>query len=100
MNDPQPARAPRDPSTQIHDRRRGDRIPTEASIQVELDAQSLAGRCENLSHAGVLFFSPNHLNVTVHIDTGTGRRTLTGRIARVERMSAENAGYAIEFDVA
>ena len=86
------------PETAIEDRRSSDRATSEAQISLQLDTQALEGRCDNISQAGVLFFSDQAIEVTVTIDGPEGPEQRTGRLARVQRMSDVNTGYAIEFD--
>ena len=84
--------------TSLDDRRNDQRLPSSASLRLQLDGQSVEGIAENVSQAGALFFSSDSLRVSVEIVENGETRTLTGRIARIERMSAENSGYAVEFD--
>ena len=87
-----------EPETAIEDRRSSDRAMSEAHIALQLETQALDGRCDNISQAGVLFFSDQAIEVTVTIDGPNGPEERTGRLARVQRMSDVNTGYAIEFD--
>lgn len=80
------------------ERRRADRRPTEARLRLEVDAQSLEGTTENASDVGVLFFSEESLRVTVEYTVDGETRRCVGRIARCQRMSEDNVGFAVEFD--
>lgn len=84
--------------TSLEDRRNDQRHASSASIRLQLDGQSVEGIAENVSKAGALFFSSDSLRVSVEIVENGKPRTLNGRIARIERMSADNSGYAVEFD--
>jgi len=86
------------PDAAVEDRRRSDREPLETHVTLELDRQTLTGRCDNVSQAGVLLFSDAAISVTVTIDGPDGPVQRTGRLARVQRMSDVDTGYAIEFD--
>ena len=97
MNEPNPT-SREAATTDTEDRRHTLREPSSARVRVTLAEQELEGIAENVSRAGVLFFSPEALAVSVEIEEDGVVRTLVGRVARVERMSAENSGYAIEFD--
>jgi hypothetical protein len=85
-------------STGIGERRRALRRDADLVLRVQVDAVELGGRAENLSQAGVFFFSQGALRVTVEIDQDGERRQYPGQLVRVERMSEETTGYAIEFD--
>lgn len=80
------------------DRRRNNRRTSEVSLRVEVAAREINGRAENISQAGVFFFSSDCLRVSVHMEQDGETRTYPGRIVRVERLSDESTGFAIEFD--
>lgn len=87
-----------DPAAATGERRRSDREPSEADITLTIEAQGLEGRCDNVSQVGVLFFSGEAIEVTVRIQGPDGVEERVGRLARVQRMSDVDTGYAIEFD--
>jgi len=87
-----------EPSTSVGERRRAVRRDTDLQLEIEIDTRSLQGQAENISAAGVFFFSGQPLQVTVHIRDSASTQTCTGRLVRVERLSQETTGYAIEFD--
>ena len=65
----------------------------------EMASHVFEGVSDNLSEAGVFFTSGERLRVTVEIDEPDGgRRVLSGHLVRVQRMSADSTGYAIEFE--
>jgi hypothetical protein len=87
-----------DKSTSIGERRRASRRDSDIQLEVQLDSNAIRGQAENISTAGVFFFSRDPLNVTVKIHDGTSSQSYTGKLVRVERLSPETTGYAIEFD--
>lgn len=87
------------PATSLDDRRLRERRPSSAPLRVRLETDAIEGVSDNLSEAGVFFTSGERLRVTVEIDDpGGGRRVLSGHLVRVQRMSADSTGYAIEFE--
>jgi hypothetical protein len=89
--------APREPAGTI-ERRAEERQTSEAQITILVETSDFGGRTKNLSQAGVFFFSPDRLRVTVRIEDENGRRATSGTLVRVERLDATTTGYAIEFD--
>jgi len=85
-------------STSIGERRRATRRDTDVQLEVEIDARAIRGQAENISTAGVFFFSSDPLSVTVKLRDSASSQTYTGRLVRVERLSQDTTGYAIEFD--
>jgi len=85
-------------STSTADQRRTDRRSIEAPIHMTLETSSLAGLSDNISRAGLLFFTDEPVRVTVEVQEGGARRTYRGRLIRLQRMSESNTGLAIEFD--
>ena len=67
-------------------------------MELTVETDSLSGRTQNLSGAGVFLFSDSPLRVSVSIDQDGETLTRQGRLVRVERMNADSTGYAIEFD--
>lgn len=84
--------------TSTADQRRIDRRALEAPVRMRIETQELRGQSENLSRAGLLFFSEEPLKVTVEVDEPGGPRTYHGRLIRVQRMSEHSTGLAVEFD--
>lgn len=84
--------------TSTADQRRIDRRALEAPVRMRIETQELRGQSENLSRAGLLFFSEEPLKVTVEVDEPGGPRTYRGRLIRVQRMSEHSTGLAVEFD--
>ena len=80
------------------ERRAEERADLRSSLRLTLDTASLEGTTENISGVGVLFFSEGTLRVSVEIHEGGERRVRRGRLVRVQRMSLENTGFAVEFD--
>jgi hypothetical protein len=90
---------PPDPrSSAVDDRRRNTRRTSDVGLRVVIDADAIGGHAENISQAGVFFFSRDALRVTVHMEQDGETRSYTGRIVRVERLGDESTGFAIEFD--
>ncbi len=88
----------RRPATEVGERRRAPRRPHRGQVRLLVDGGSLEGPCDNLSQAGVLFFSDDVLRVTIEIEEDGQTRAIEGQLVRVERMSESRAGYAVEFD--
>ena len=86
------------PETSTSDRRRARRAASKSTIKLTLDTHELSGNAENLSQTGVLFFSEGVLRVTVEIEENGKRTTRRGRLARAQRMRADQMGWAVEFD--
>jgi len=84
--------------TSTADQRRNDRRALEAPVKMRLETAELRGQSENLSRAGLLFFSDEPLRVTVEVDEPGGKRTYRGRLIRVQRMSEQATGLAVEFE--
>lgn len=85
-------------NTSTADQRRTDRRDLEAPVHMRLETRELVGQSENLSRAGLLFFSDEPLRVSVDVQEAGGVRTYRGRLIRVQRMSESSTGLAIEFD--
>ena len=93
-----PAPAPAQELAGTLDRRSAPRAPNDAEITIQLETREFAGHTVNLSPAGVFFFSPDRLRVTVEIEDQAGRRSARGTLVRAERLDATSTGYAIEFE--
>lgn len=84
--------------TQVAERRRATRDPDEATILLKLETRTLAGVNDNISSAGLLFFTEEPIRVTVEVSIPGGTETYSGRLVRAQRMGETNTGIAIEFD--
>lgn len=80
------------------DQRRTDRKAIEASVTMRLETSELVGQSDNLSRAGILFYSDQPVRVTIELADPSGPRTYHGRLIRLQRMSESNTGLAVEFD--
>jgi hypothetical protein len=89
---------PTDRDQATGERRRDDRREYHVGINVQVDTAEFAGRTQNVSQAGVFFFSGDQLCVTVELEQDGERVRRKGHLVRVERMNAETTGFAIEFD--
>lgn len=85
-------------STGTADQRRTNRRDVEAPVKMSIETSSLTGISDNLSRAGLLFFTEEPLRVTVELKDAGGQRTYRGRLIRLHRMSETSTGLAIEFD--
>jgi len=65
---------------------------------MRLETSSLTGLSDNISRAGLLFFTDEPLRVTVEVQEATGPRTYHGKLIRLLRMSEASTGLAVEFD--
>ena len=90
--------SPEQPDPTPSERRAVGRSGGSTPVSVTLENPAFAGRADSLSAAGVFFFSADRLRVRVEYEAGGVRQTRTGCLVRVQRMSAETTGYAIEFD--
>ena len=84
----------------VDERRGKHRKAASSRIEVSVETGSLVGQTQNTSSAGVFFFSESNLRVRVRIEQEGGLLERTGRLVRVERMSEDSTGFAIEFDPA
>jgi hypothetical protein len=82
----------------LGNRRLGERMPSAAPLKITFVQPSFAGVCDNLSEGGVFFASADRLQVVVELEIDGVRREFRGALVRVQRMSAESTGYAIEFE--
>jgi PilZ domain-containing protein len=89
---------PEERATGISERRRVERQDAQGKLRVILDTPEFGGEAENVSPAGVFFFSDTTLRVTVEIFEHGELRSYPGQLVRVQRMSESQTGYAIEFD--
>jgi hypothetical protein len=90
---------PDESALSLSDRRRSDREESNSHVRVTIDAATFGGKAENVSPAGVFFFSTEQIRVRVELTDETGvLKHCTGRLRRVERMSDDETGFAIQFD--
>jgi len=80
------------------DQRRTDRRALEAGVTMRLETSQLMGQSDNISRAGILFYSDQPVRVTIELSDPSGPRTYRGRLIRLQRMSESNTGLAVEFD--
>jgi hypothetical protein len=92
--------SPESESVSAADRRDRRRKSTDLKIEVSVETGSLEGQTQNLSAAGVFFFSESDLRVRVSLEQEDGPIERSGRLVRVERMNEDSTGFAIEFDPA
>lgn len=84
--------------TAIGERRAHERKDVSQDLSLTIETDALTGITENVSGIGVLFFTEGDLRVSVEMDENGERKTRTGRLVRVQRMSLDNTGFAVEFD--
>lgn len=80
------------------DQRRNTRKALEAEVTMRLETGELKGQSDNLSRAGILFYSEQPIRVTIEVQEAEGARTYHGRLIRLQRISDSNTGLAVEFD--
>ena len=85
-------------TTGTADQRRSDRKALEAPVSIRLETSTLSGQTDNISRAGLLFFTDEPIRVTLEVVEASGKRTFHGRLIRLQRMSEASTGLAIEFD--
>ena len=85
-------------STSTADQRRNSRKILEAPVAMRLETSALTGQSDNISRAGLLFFTEEPLRVTVEVQESSGPRTYRGKLIRLLRMSETSTGLAVEFD--
>lgn len=96
---PAPAPAlPATPQAGAAERRTAPRRAASAPAEVALEVTSLDGVVQSLSDSGLLLVSGASLRVRVRWSEQGVVHERTGRLARVQRLSAADTGFAIEFD--
>jgi len=65
---------------------------------MRFETSQLVGQSDNISRAGILFYSDQPVRVTIELSDPSGPRTYRGRLIRLQRMSESNTGLAVEFD--
>ena len=89
-----------DTSSPVQDARAQERRAIEAPVRLRIDSASIQGTSDNLSSAGLLFFTEEPLRVTVEVEEDGETKSYRGRLLRVQRMSESSTGLAVEFDPA
>lgn len=85
-------------STASGERRTHERSASKARVRVRLETRELDGIADNVSHGGVLFFSPGDLRVSVEVEEHGRIERRTGHVVRAQSMRGREIGWAIEFD--
>lgn len=85
-------------STGTADQRRMDRKVLEAEVTLRLETSALKGQSDNISRAGILFYSDQPIRVSIEVQEANGPRTYQGRLIRLQRISDSSTGLAVEFD--
>lgn len=85
-------------STGTTDQRRTDRRALETGVRMRLETTVLEGQSDNISRAGILFYSEEPIRVTIEVAEPSGQRSYSGRLIRLQRISDTNTGLAVEFD--
>lgn len=86
-------------STYPDERRAEPRHESHEVVRLKVDSAKLTGNAENVSGVGVLFFTDDSLRVTVELEGADGETvTRTGQLVRVQRLSLDSTGFAVEFD--
>ena len=85
-------------NTGTADQRRTNRRALEARVDMRIETSALTGQSDNISRAGLLFYSEQPIRVAVEVAEENGSRTYHGRLIRLQRISDSSTGLAIEFD--
>lgn len=85
-------------STSTADQRRTSRKAIEAEVVMRVETDQLVGQSDNLSRAGILFYSDQPIRVSIEVNEPAGPRIYRGRLIRLQRISDTNTGLAVEFD--
>ena len=78
--------------------RRTTRRETNAGLRIVIETSEFSGQADNLSLNGVFFFSNEKVRVRVHVEEEGVLKSYNGAIVRVQQMSEQETGFAIEFD--
>jgi hypothetical protein len=81
------------------DARRAAREAIETEVTLRLETESIAGMSDNLSEAGIMFFTDQPIRCVVEVGRGSAARRYLGRIVRLQRMNETNTGLAVEFEL-
>ena len=101
LDDPAPLTSSPDatfPGTPLGDGRSSERRALEAPVRMRLVTRDLQGTSDNVSRAGLLFFSDEPLRVELELEVDGAPKTFVGRLVRVQRMNETRTGVAVEFD--
>ncbi len=85
-------------TSDVGERRRGDRRESRGTVKVTLETRELGGELENVSPSGVLFLSEDALRVVIEFSEKGSSERRTGRLVRAQRMNGDTVGWAVEFD--
>lgn len=85
-------------TSDVGERRRGDRRESRGTVKVTLETRELDGELENVSPSGVLFLSEDALRVVIEFPESGNSERRTGRLVRAQRMNGDTVGWAVEFD--
>ena len=78
--------------------RGGERQAHRANVVLSPAADPIQGLSDNVSREGIMFYTEGDLRVSVEFDGPDGRQRRSGRVVRVNRVSDEETGMAVEFD--
>lgn len=83
------------PTSTGTDHRRGERLPLDETVTVEIAASVVTGSGQNISAQGVFFTTEGALPVRVRI--GGSEPGVRGELVRYESMGSGRVGIAIRF---
>lgn len=84
--------------TTAADARRTAREAIEADVTLHFETGSIAGQSDNMSGAGILFFTDQPIRCVLEVGRGSAKRSYRGRVVRLQRMNDTNTGLAVEFE--
>lgn len=85
-------------STSTADQRRDSREALEAQVTMRIETVTAQGQSDNVSRAGILFYTDEPIRVSIEVSGPSGPRVHNGRLIRLQRISESNTGMAVEFD--
>ena len=85
------------PTTAV-DGRRASREAIETDVTLRFGTGRIAGQSDNMSGAGILFFTDQPIRCVVEVGRGSAKRRYRGRVVRLQRMNDTNTGLAVEFE--
>ncbi|MEW6743269.1 MAG: PilZ domain-containing protein [Planctomycetota bacterium] len=80
------------------EKRGSPRKPTTATFTVHIDSTSLFGAGRNISRGGAYLVTSDPISVEVSWRDRGGERVARGRLVRIERLTSESLGVALQFD--
>jgi hypothetical protein len=86
------------PTTAV-DARRAARETIETDVLLRFEAAGIEGQSDNMSGAGILFFTDQPIRCVVEVGRGNAKRRYRGRVVRLQRMNETNTGLAVEFEL-